>query len=194
MRVTWRHTIAYTQSKTCAVCGVRITPFRQNGGVLTKPLWDAQTSCSRSCSKKLQNPSHRSDVRAKISSSLKEIGHKPRIRGGNGKGPSEPQMMLHKALGEGWAMEFVQNVWQGKKIEGVPNHLKIDIANPNLMLAIEVDGGSHGTLKRQEQDRRKEVILASFGWTVFRVSNAKAMSLSTISKSQDILRILLGTS
>ena len=105
-----------------------------------------------------------------------------------------PQSMLCTALGDGWVAEYAVNVWQGKRKAGIPSHYKIDIANPAMMLAIEVDGGSHCPLARQQQDRRKDAFLVGQGWSVFRVSNTQAMSLSTMSKSADILRILQAAS
>ncbi|WP_409565965.1 endonuclease domain-containing protein [Paracoccus sp. PS1] len=152
--------------------------------------WIAQATCSRSCSKKLDNPSKRPEVAAKVSRTLRRIGHKPSVRGGNGKGLTGPQSALLAALGAGWVPEHVVNVWKGTRQAGIPGHYKIDIANPALMIAIEVDGSSHCPKARQEQDDRKSAFLAGEGWSVFRVSNEKALSLSTTCKSADILRIL----
>tara|TARA_B100001146_G_C16179837_1_gene434101 strand:+ start:351 stop:671 length:321 start_codon:yes stop_codon:yes gene_type:complete len=101
-----------------------------------------------------------------------------------------PQLCLHQALGVGWVMERTVNVWKGTRKPGWPGHYKLDIANPDLMIAIEVDGGSHGTMERQAADDRKDQFLRAEGWSVYRVSNAEAMSMSTISRSVDILRIL----
>jgi very-short-patch-repair endonuclease len=76
---------------------------------------------------------------------------------------------------------------------GKPHCYKIDVANRTLKIAIEVDGGSHGTLERKAQDARKEEFLVGCGWVVLRFSN-KAVTerlaecvqtvLSTISKSR----------
>ena len=99
-------------------------------------------------------------------------------------------MLFRSALGDGWKPELAVNVWQGERKPGIPSHYKIDIAHPEMMIAIEVDGGSHCPLERQEQDRRKDAFLSGQGWSVLRVSNEKALSLSTTCTSADILRTL----
>lgn len=115
------------------------------------------------------NPATNPEVQAKISAKLREIGHRPPIRGGNGSPPPIPQALLHSALGPAWTMEFV--VKTGKRSEGLPHHYKIDIANPEMMVAIEVDGLSHSAIARQHQDQRKDSFLISAGWKVLRFSN-----------------------
>jgi very-short-patch-repair endonuclease len=57
----------------------------------------------------------------------------------------------------------------------MPNCYKIDMADTGLKLAIEVDGGSHGSLIVQERDRRKDALLVGSGWTVLRFSNQQVM-------------------
>ena len=94
-------------------------------------------------------------------------------RGGNGRPLSLPQSVLLEALGAGWAAEHVVKTYLGD--QGYPNHYKIDIANPVNMIAIEVDGPSHGATERQEQDRKKQDFLESTGWIVFRFSNRDAV-------------------
>ena len=94
-------------------------------------------------------------------------------RGGNGRGPTRPELALHEALGTGWDLHFV--VPTGSRVRGgAPSHYKIDIANPRCKVAIEVDGRSHGTTRRREQDLRKERWLTARGWRVFRFSNREA--------------------
>ena len=78
---------------------------------------------------------------------------------------------------------------------GVPTHYKLDIADAANRVAIEVDGPSHSTLARKEQDARKDAFLAGSGWTVLRFSNQQVMErleecvqtvMSTISKLKDM--------
>lgn len=142
---------------------------------------------------KANNPMSNPEIREKMSKTLKRIGHRPVIRGGNGKGMTKPQAKLMNALTEmNPASEFVVRT-KVKKIneEHLPLHYKIDIALPEYMIAIEVDGGSHCQLARKEQDRKKENFLESAGWTVLRFTNrevledvekCKEMVMSTISK------------
>src|SRR5271157_909259 len=108
--------------------------------------------------------------RIKVSNKLKEIGHKPKIQGGNGKGPTIAQQLLAKQLN--WEMEVIVKTGQKKYL---PSHYKIDIANVELLIAIEIDGNSHGLLKRKEQDQKKEKFLNQLGWKVLRFSNQQVM-------------------
>ncbi len=135
-----------------------------------------------------RNPSKDPVVRAKIAASHRASGHRPKVLGGNGRGFTEPQMRLAGLLG--WPMEVV--VPTGQKGGGVPTHYKLDIACPDLMIAVEIDGGSHGTLRQQDRDRRKTAWLTGAGWTVLRFSNREVMAdtagcartvMSTTSKS-----------
>lgn len=136
-----------------------------------------------------RNPMQDPEVRSRMSETLRLRGHRPRRRGGNGRGPTEPQRLLAEALG--WEMEFVVKTGRPRQA-GRPTHYKLDIANPHLMMAIEVDGGSHCPLARQEQDARKSAWLIGAGWQVLRFSNQEVTAdlaacvqtvMSTISKS-----------
>jgi len=120
------------------------------------------------------NPSARPEVRAKVSATLRRIGHKPTVRGGNGKGPTIPQRALHEALGEGWYMEYAVSL--GFKRAGYPTSYKLDIANPSLMVGVEVDGSSHRIMTRRGQDQKKDSMLASLGWRVVRFTNEVVMA------------------
>ena len=96
------------------------------------------------------------------------MGHKPKIQGGNGRGPTIHQLALATALG--WEMEVIVPT-KIKKGNGYPSCYKIDIGNPILRIGIEVDGSSHMALVRQEQDKRKDLFLISLGWKVLRFKN-----------------------
>jgi very-short-patch-repair endonuclease len=74
---------------------------------------------------------------------------------------------------------------------GWPTHYKLDLANPETHLAIEIDGHCHDAITRQEQDRRKMAFLAERGWCVLRITNERALWLSTTCTSPDILRTSL---
>jgi len=62
-----------------------------------------------------------------------------------------------------------------KKMVCLPNHYKIDVAFPDVKLGVEIDGASHGSLKRKAQDRKKEKALKLLGWKVLRFSNSVVM-------------------
>jgi hypothetical protein len=118
-----------------------------------------------------RNPMRSPETRAKMSATLREIGHRPRPRsqGGNGRLTPEPQRKLADLLG--WPTEFTVIPRDGER----PYHYKADIVHPTMKVCIEVDGGSHCPLERQAADRRRDARLASRGWLVFRFSNQAAM-------------------
>lgn len=64
----------------------------------------------------------------------------------------------------------------GGRGHGVPTHYKIDVGNPTLKVAIEVDGMSHCALSRREQDKIKEKFLLRQGWRVLRFTNREVTS------------------
>ena len=57
----------------------------------------------------------------------------------------------------------------------MPYHYRLDMANPELKIAVEVDGRSHNWEKVKESDARKDAFLASLGWIVLRFSNTAVM-------------------
>ena len=155
--------------------------------VQSETLWSKQNYCSVSCAKRSKPTSLNAQARKKISQTLKEIRQMPIKRGGNGQLLPLPQLALLHALGVGWQAEFAIKTGAGHRNGIYPNCYKVDIANPLLMIAIELDGGSHSSLERQEQDVKKQEYLVQLGWSVFRVSNEKALHLYTTFTSQDIL-------
>lgn len=114
------------------------------------------------------NPMARPESRAKMAETLHRIGHRPRQRGGNGSGPTEPQKRL--ALFLGWPTEVIVAPGDGER----PYHYKLDIAHPSMKVCVEVDGGSHCLRERQASDRRRDARLASLGWLTYRFSNQEA--------------------
>lgn len=124
---------------------------------------------------KANNPMADDATREKMRETILRVGHKPKVRGGNGRPAPEPQRRLAEALG--WEMEFVVPT-KVPRINPLmlPLHYKIDIANPDLMIAIEVDGGSHGGQERRKLDAKKDAFLRSRGWTVLRFSNREVMA------------------
>jgi very-short-patch-repair endonuclease len=147
-------------------------------------LWKKQRFCSISCSKKAENPMWVPGAKEKMVRTLREIGHRPVVRCGNGRGLTEAQRELLTRLGPGWVAEF--SVRTGKpRGGGYPTVYKIDVAHPQLMIAIELDGYSHSG-KRLAEDRKKDALLAEYGWSVYRIKNADASRLCSTSKSEDI--------
>lgn len=135
-------------------------------------------------------------MKIEMTKTLKRIGHQPKTRGGNGRQPPIPQQRLFDALGEGWVMEYpikTKDIPNRKELR-LPTCYKSDIANPNLMIAIEVNGSSHTSLKVQEKDKKKERILVGLGWKTLVFTNQEVMEhleesvqtvLSIISKQKN---------
>ena len=115
-----------------------------------------------------RNPMANPASRAAMAATLKTMGHKPQVQGGNGRGPTVPQKTLADLLG--WPMEVVVPTGQRAR-GGPPSHYKLDLANPSAKVAVEVDGSSHGTLAVRERDRRKDQWLTAAGWTILRFTN-----------------------
>jgi len=120
---------------------------------------------------KLKNPMHRAEIRDKVRTTLRAIGHRPLVRGGNGRPPTVPERTLAEALG--WTISLI--VPTGGRGSGLPTHFKVDVGNQLLKVAVEIDGGSHTALVRQAQDKRKTEWLESRGWKVIRFKNAEVM-------------------
>lgn len=113
------------------------------------------------------NPMSNPATRQKVSERLQEIHHKIAVRGGNGAGMTEPQFKLLEALGDGWVSEYALSL--GKRQAGYPTCYKLDIANLDLKINIEVDGHSHRS--RKEKDFKRDMKLNSLGWKVLRFWN-----------------------
>jgi len=105
----------------------------------------------------------------------------PGERGGNGK-YTKAQMIIAIALG--WPMEVAVPcashlpVKQKKnycKENGFPTCYKVDVGNPILKIAIEVDGKKHCLKKQKKLDIKKEDKLIGLGWKVLRFTNEEVM-------------------
>ena len=86
-------------------------------------------------------------------------------RGGNGQ-LTEAQRLLHNALG--WPMEYPIRTGNPSWPVAV-----VDLAEPELKIAIECDGRSHYSRKQRNRDTRKTAMLAALGWTVLRFWNSQ---------------------
>jgi very-short-patch-repair endonuclease len=113
------------------------------------------------------NPMSMPGVREKVSRRLKAMSHEPSVRGGNGRGMTKEQSLLMGALCGRWKAEYALSL--GQRTAGYPTHYKIDLANVERRLAIEVDGHSHHA--RKDLDLKKDRKLSDLGWTVLRFWN-----------------------
>jgi very-short-patch-repair endonuclease len=143
-----------------------------------------------------KDPTNSPEARARISETMKARGHQPKVRGGNGRPPTEAEVMLVKMLcALGFKEQCIVRTGMGRYNEArLPTHYKIDCGNPDLKIAIEADGKSHRMTGRPEQDAKKDKYLAGQGWTVLRFSNEKILNewdsifpqiMSTILKSMN---------
>lgn len=162
--------------KTCVVCG---SLFSCKLNCTTKK----QMVCSMKCagemtSKRMteKNPMAIEENVEKMRATLLDMGHKPYIQGGNGRGATVPQFMLYNELvkhDDSFEMEVIEKTGSLRHQFSAPNHYKIDIASRRKKIAIEVDGLSHSSKKIQECDQRKDQLLALRGWKVLRFTNSQ---------------------
>ncbi|MBI2755365.1 MAG: DUF559 domain-containing protein [Chloroflexi bacterium] len=103
-------------------------------------------------------------VRAKVTTALRGRTFAG-LRGGNGA-LTPQQIRLQEVLG--WSAEFCiptgQRSWPCARV---------DLAEPALKIAVEIDGASHHTAKQKNRDMRKTAMLVALGWTVLRFWNAE---------------------
>jgi hypothetical protein len=125
------------------------------------------------------------ETRLKVKEILIARGYMPEIKGGNGT-TLPIQEELAARLGPAWKTEWVVPV-RNHKAHRVAKNLKIDIANPDLKIAVELDGGCHRMRDRRRQDSLKTLYLARKGWFVLRVTNQVAAELCSTSMSKDTL-------
>lgn len=95
------------------------------------------------------------------------------LNGGNGTGLTVPQRILMERLE--WEAEYILPVGK-RELGGLPTHYKIDIADPQSKIAIEVDGASHRTPTVRARDCKKTEYLQSQGWVVLRFSNKEILT------------------
>jgi site-specific DNA-cytosine methylase/very-short-patch-repair endonuclease len=77
-------------------------------------------------------------------------------------------VQARRSLAEGAVIDALSDVELERQYPIGPYF--VDLAIPNLKIAIEVDGGNwHNTERKKDQDARKELYLKSEGWTVVRV-------------------------
>jgi hypothetical protein len=138
-------------------------------GIISRP--DVQRKLQQHLTSE-SNPFRQPETAAKAHARLREMGY-PSLNGGNGHGPTEPQFMLAHRLG--WPTEWIFVTHAGKG-SGYPNHYKLDIAEPSLQIAIEVDGQSHHSQAIRKKDDKKDAFLMGQGWLVLRFWNEEILN------------------
>ena len=175
-----KHTTVQLVNRVCAICGKEFS---------VKP-WNKKKTCSKSCQytlmglssvgrkcseKKRQqmmenNPSKNPCVLQKMKDTKIKNGTLhiwSGKRGGNGQFTKE-QMILYRQLGEGWFLELPIKTHRKSPY---PTNYKVDIGNPFLKIAIEVDGQTHNSPKQRALDLKKTSLLEVLGWRVLRFTN-----------------------
>lgn len=191
----WQGEMVSRAYKICQHCGADFWPWqkiRDDGTktVQSKPLFEKARFCSISCAKKKENAMWVPGAKDKMSATLKKIGHRPLRVGGNGRGMTAPQETMLSMLPPGWEPEVAIPTGIKRAMKTHPTCYKVDIGNRSMKVAIELDGNTHYGA-RKDLDKKKDDLLASLGWKVFRVRNADAMSMCTTCKSADTLLTLL---
>lgn len=189
----------------CTECGKDFKPL--NKGQLNRYKNTGRIYCSKECSSKYKarissltmsrtnkkyaskrmkenNPMKNPKIREKARLTLIAKGHKPKQIGGNGRGLTKSQAILSAALG--WDCEYIIKTGSLKDKYSAPYHYKIDIANPELKIAIEVDGKTHNNIKGKDRDSRKDAFLKEIGWKVLRFKNEEV--INNLSECLDVIR------
>lgn len=157
----------------CVVCEKTFKRNTASGGLVCSIKCQGVLSSRRM---KDNNPMFYAENRKKASDRQKEVNHKPSVQGGNGRGATIHQLNLYNELikhDSSFTMEYIEKTGLLAKRFNSPRHYKIDIASKYHMLAIEVDGPSHNSLKVKECDERKTKLLNLKGWKVLRLSNSQ---------------------
>jgi hypothetical protein len=121
-----------------------------------------------------KNPMHNPASVERMRASL--TGRTFLSRGGNGH-TTEPQRLLAAALGPEWEMELaIPTAPVSESFPSLPPAYKVDIGNPVLRIAVEVDGRSHRSKRWRWLDHRKTEVLSALGWRVLRFTNQAVMA------------------
>ena len=81
--------------------------------------------------------------------------------------PTPEQILLGQVLSKEWVMEHCVS----------RKRYRVDWANVNRHIAIEVDGENHNETAVKKEDARKERVLRRLGWTVLRITNAEVRQM-----------------
>lgn len=112
-----------------------------------------------------RNPFKNSD---RIKNLTTDFSH---LIGGNGKALPAAHQLLADRLG--WPIEYPVGVNPIRP--GYTRCYRIDLANPDMKIAVELDGASHRMPAQQARDAKKDAFLREQGWIVFRFWNSAVM-------------------
>lgn len=125
------------------------------------------------------NPRGKPETIEKIVATMRKNGTYARIlTGGNGKGPTKPQIRLFAVLGPPFQMEYAVSL--GKRTGGYPTNYKLDLADPTRKIGIEVNGWTHRGQRQQNLDQKKIGKLTGLGWTVLSFWNEDILNWTNL--------------
>lgn len=165
-------------SRSCATLWVAKQPHvvEARREAMRKHLLDPESKLRSAVMERMtnSNPAKRQVVREKVSAALRGRPA-PHLNGGNGRGPTVPQMLMYEILSPlGFDMETGPLLGKGSKSLW-PGGLRFDLALKEEKLGIEIDGQSHNTYAVRERDRRKTSIAEERGWRVLRLRNTEVI-------------------
>jgi Protein of unknown function (DUF559) len=132
--------------------------------IASDPRWRAKVSRATKAAMR------RADVRDRHLRAME--GQPIHLKGGNGRPQAERVEAYLTALKWlGWIPEYVIKTKGHRTLHNPPMAYKADLANPNTMTVLEMDGSSHRPRQRQELDRKKTEVLRALGWTVIRINH-----------------------
>jgi very-short-patch-repair endonuclease len=92
----------------------------------------------------------------------------------NSENPTKSESVL-LAIFPNAIHNFQVNTGRSSKFENAAHLYKIDVAFPNIKLAVEVDGSYHDWESQKSKDAEKDKFLISLGWFVLRFSSKAVM-------------------
>lgn len=117
-------------------------------------------------------------------------------QGGKGHGLTVPQKILYDEICQRIELNLDAGNWvceyyiATKKKSPYPTQYCIDIANPRLKIAIEVDGPSHRHPDVKKADKRKERFFRGEGWSIIRVKNKDVMDQYDLKRVISRIRVI----
>jgi hypothetical protein len=90
---------------------------------------------------------------------------------------SDAQVRLKRLLGSGWLFEYPVGTGSGGIRKGMPSAYRLDLANPEKRINIEVDGTSHRYRNQSKKDKRRDRFLRRKGWRIIRIQNKDVWNL-----------------
>ncbi len=107
--------------------------------------------------------------------------HGVNFRGGNGQPRTQNQITVEAILRPlGFTPEYVVRTKGHRTRHKPPDNYKVDFANPESKIAVELDGPSHST-EKAESDRKKTEVLTALGWRVVRIKHGKEVTQAHLS-------------